>query len=261
MDGGYKNLFTVVTVTYNAVGVISPTLNSVREQSFQDYEYLVIDGASSDATLDAVRSSGIPNVRIVSEPDHGLYDAMNKAIDKAEGKYLIFLNAGDAFADANVLQRMADEAAKEPDIIYGQTQLVDEQGNVLGARHLTAPARLTMKSFASGMLVCHQAFVAKRSIMGHYDMQYRFSADYDWCIRCLKASKANAYLGEKPVISYLADGLSVKNRKKSLKERFGIMCKYYGTLPTVARHVGFAFRFAANKWRMDEAKKRLARGE
>lgn len=247
-------LFTIITVTYNAESVIDVTLGSVRNQTFSDFEHLIIDGASTDGTLTKVRTCRIPKARVVSEPDKGLYDAMNKAIDMAYGKYLIFLNAGDAFCGKDALQRMADAANTDPDIIYGQTQLVDDSGNVLGARHLTAPKRLTAKSFANGMVVCHQAFVAKKDIVGHYNLDYKFSADYDWCIRCLKVSKANAYLGEKPIINYLADGLSVKHRSRSLRERFDIMCKYYGTVPTALRHLLFLPRFCVNKYNMKLAK-------
>lgn len=250
MEETRKPLFTIVTVTYNAEGVIAPTLKSVLAQTCKDYEYLVVDGASSDGTIAMVHKSNIAAMRIVSEPDKGLYDAMNKAIDMANGKYLVFLNAGDSFNGDNALQRMAEAAAGSPDVIYGQTQLVNADGCVLGPRHLTAPHHITAKSFADGMLVCHQAFVAKRSIMGHYDMKYRFSADFDWCIRCLKASKENCYLGDVPVISYLADGLSQTHRSQSLRERYEIMCKYYGTMPTALRHLRFAFRFLINKLRM-----------
>ena len=90
-------LFSIITVTYNAATVLPPTLESVREQTFRDFEYLVIDGASTDDTLQLVENAGIATTTVWSEPDKGLYDAMNKAIERAQGRYLIFLNAGDAF--------------------------------------------------------------------------------------------------------------------------------------------------------------------
>lgn len=240
-------LFSIVTVTWNAAGVIAPTLQSVREQTCTDYEYLVIDGASRDRTLQLVSEAQIAGTRVVSEPDHGLYDAMNKAIDRARGQYLIWLNAGDAFAAPDALQRLSDAAQSQPDVIYGQTQLVNAQRQVVGMRHLTAPARLTWHHFKHGMLVCHQAFVARRAMMPHYNLAYRFSADYDWCIRVLQASRANAYVGERPIISFLTDGLTDQHHKASLRERYHIMCHYYGTLPTLVRHVGFALRALRRK--------------
>ena len=136
-------LFSVITVTWNAAGVIAPTLKSVKEQSCTDYEYLVVDGASTDDTLRMVNEAGIAGTRIVSERDKGLYDAMNKAIRLAKGKYLIWMNAGDAFAAADSLARMAAVAGSNPGVIYGQTQVVNAERKVVGMRHLTAPAVLT----------------------------------------------------------------------------------------------------------------------
>jgi len=241
-------LFSIVTVTWNAAQVIAPTLNSVREQSCSDFEYLVVDGASTDDTLQLVREAAIEGTRIFSEPDKGLYDAMNKAIGLARGQYLIWLNAGDRFAAPDSLARLAACAAGSPGVIYGQTQLVDQTGRVLGMRHLTAPKTLTADSFKHGMLVCHQAFVARRDLMPQYDLQYRFSADYDWCIRVLQASDRNAYCGDEPVISFLTDGLTDKYHKQSLMERYRIMCRHYGTLPTILRHLGFIPRYLRRKF-------------
>lgn len=241
-------LFSIITVTWNAAQVIKPTLDSVRHQTYTDYEYLVIDGASTDNTLQLVRQAAIPQTRIFSEPDKGLYDAMNKAIARAEGQYLIWLNAGDSFASTNALQRMADHATNRPGVIYGQTQLVDAQGQVVGRRHLTAPIKLSPNSFKQGMLVCHQAFVARRDLAPQYDLTFRFSADYDWCIRVLQASHRNEYAGDEPLINFLTDGLTDKYHRQSLIERFKIMCHYFGTLPTIIRHLGFIPRYLKRKF-------------
>ena len=242
-------LFSIITVTYNAAKVLRPTLDSVKAQSFRDFEYLVIDGASSDDTLQLVEDAGIATTSVWSEPDKGLYDAMNKALKKAKGEYLIFLNAGDAFATLETLARIAVKAQDHPDVIYGQTQLVDDQRKVVGMRHLTAPAVLDWKSFKDGMLVCHQAFIAKRELCPEYNLNYRFSADYDWCIKVLRQSQSTAYVGDEPIISYLSEGLTTENHKKSLRERYRIMCHYYGTVPTMLRHVKFALRHLLRKVR------------
>lgn len=242
-------LFSIITVTYNASSVLQPTLESVKEQTCRDYEYLVIDGASSDNTLALVEAAGIGTTVVLSEPDKGLYDAMNKAIDRARGQYLIFLNAGDAFASPDTLEIIAGKAHDGADVIYGQTQLVDSDRNVIGTRHLTAPKSLDWKSFKDGMLVCHQAFIARRELCPHYDLNYRFSADYDWCIKVLKQCQTTAYVGDTPIILFLTDGLTTKNHKNSLKERYRIMCHYYGTLPTMLRHVRFACRHLLRKLR------------
>lgn len=242
-------LFSIITATYNAKDTLGRTLDSIDSQSFTDYEHLIVDGASSDGTVELVSATDNPRRTIISEPDEGLYDAMNKGIVQTTGRYLIFLNAGDKFHSPDTLALIAKaiEDNDNPGIVYGQTNLVDNDGHYVGPRHLTAPDKLTLKSFATGMVVCHQAFVALRKITGGYNPRYRFSADYDWCIRCLQHSRHNVGLGDTVLIDYLSEGLTTANRRKSLKERFKIMCYYYGTIPTIVRHIGFAIRWWRRK--------------
>lgn len=244
-----KPLFTIVTITYNAEAHIEPTMRSVAQQTYTDFEHLIIDGASKDRTLEIASRLRTPQCRIVSEPDRGLYDAMNKGLAAAKGEFVIFLNAGDAFHSPQTLEHYAQKAATgKYDIIYGDTVIVDSNRDVIGPRHLSVPEVLTFKSFSQGMLVCHQAFCMRRSLAPTYDMAYRFSADYDWCVRCLKrVSPQRCTNLHEVTIDYLSDGLTDKNKRASLMERMRIMCHYYGTIPTVARHVGFALRALRRK--------------
>lgn len=222
-------------------------MQSVAGQSWRDFEHIVVDGASRDRTLEIARQ--FEGVRILSEPDRGLYDAMNKGLRLARGKYLLFLNAGDTLHDSDTLKKYAERALADDDIIYGDTVVVDSERNVIGPRHLSAPRTLTRKSFASGMLICHQAFMVKRSIAPDYDLNYRFSADYDWTIRCIEASdESKCHNLNCVTIDYLSDGLTDKNRFRSLRERFAIMCRHYGTIPTALRHAGFLTRALRRKF-------------
>lgn len=241
---------SLVTVTFNAAQTVASTMRNVAGQTFVDYEHIVMDGASTDATLETVKSLATDRTRVFSSPDKGIYDAMNKALREAKGEYVLFLNAGDCFADADALQRLADAAMADglPDVVYGDTVLVDCQGNILGPRHLSAPSELTVRSFRKGMVVCHQAFMVKRNVAPEYDTSYRLSSDYDWCIKCLKKSTGNRYVGDKPVIHYLAEGMTTRNHKASLIERYKIMCRHYGMVPTLMRHIGFAFRYALRRF-------------
>lgn len=248
MDKNPTPFFSIITVTYNAVAVLQPTLQSVRGQSCKDYEYIVVDGASHDGTLELVRRSGLP-VRLISECDNGIYDAMNKGMKIARGQYLVFLNAGDAFHTADTLQEVRRQVGEQrPGVIYGETAIVDENRRFVMMRRLRAPEHLTWRSFANGMMVCHQAFMARRDLAPRYDLQYRYSADVDWCIRCMKKSD-ELYNTHLVLIDYLREGTTTRNRAASLRERFAIMCRYYGTLPTIFRHLGFALRFAMAKLR------------
>lgn len=237
-------LFSIITVTYNAASTITPTIESVNAQTFDLFEHIIVDGASTDNTVDLVRrlSRRLPN--IISEPDDGLYDAMNKGLTMARGEYVIFLNAGDRFHSAEVLTKLSNAAFDNdfPGVIYGQTDIVDASGRRLAGRHLEAPTVLTLNSFRNGMTVCHQAFVALRKITSYFNTSYRFSADYDWCIRCLQRSRRNHYV-DMVLIDYLNEGVTTDNRSRSLMERFRIMSRYYGLLPTVINHLKFIPRF------------------
>lgn len=233
-------LFSIVTITYNAAPLLPVTAQSILHQSFTDYEWVVIDGASTDGTAQIAAGVPIAAKTVVSEPDRGLYDAMNKGLHAAKGDYVIFLNAGDAFPLPDTLQRYADaisSAPQPPGIVYGQTQIVDGNRRYIGERHFRAPERLSFKSFAKGMTVCHQAMAVRRDMAPDYDLRYRFSADYDWVCRILHVSPLNVYIPAYTA-AYLQEGLTTANRRKSLKERFRIMCRHYGVLPTLLRHVG-----------------------
>ena len=245
-----RPLFSIITVTYNAAATVEPTMQSVARQTCNVYEHIVMDGVSSDATLEIVDKHKTSRTRVFSSPDKGIYDAMNKGMAEASGDYLIFLNAGDSFAADDTLQTLADNIMKYdyPGVVYGQTMLVDSSRKVIGPRHLIAPDELTLKSFRKGMLVCHQAFTVLRRIAPLYDTRWRFSADYEWCIRCLQHSRRNIYTGG-VTIHYLSEGMTTRNRRKSLVERFKIMSRYYGWLPTAVRHLGFAPRFLISKFK------------
>lgn len=237
--------FSVITVTYNAEKVLEDTIQSVITQTYHHVEYIIIDGASKDGTLSVIDKYRDRISRIVSEPDKGLYDAMNKGIALATGDYLCFLNAGDSFHEDDTLQRMVHSISGNelPDVLYGETALVDAQRHFLRMRRLSAPEVLTWKSFRQGMLVCHQAFFPRRALVEPYDLKYRFSSDFDWCIRIMKKADTlhNTHL---TLIDYLEEGMTTQNRKASLKERFRIMAKHYGLAGTLARHAWFVVRLA-----------------
>ena len=244
--------FSIITVTFNAEPFIRRTLESVACQTCKSYEYIIIDGASKDGTLKACEEYADFISQIVSEPDKGLYDAMNKGIYRAKGDYLIFLNAGDQFKDANTLQQVLDTVVSSgdrwPDIIYGETEIVDDDNRFVRMRRLAAPEELEWTSFRSGMLVCHQAFWASRALAlaEPYDLAYRFSADFDWCIRVMKRSsyRLNCHLS---TIRYLQGGMSIKNHRASLIERLRIMAKHYGWFDAIGMHLWFVWRAIALK--------------
>lgn len=241
--------FSVITVCYNAQATIEDTIQSVIAQTYHHVEYIIVDGASKDRTLSIINRYRDRIATIVSEPDKGLYDAMNKGLRLATGDYVCFLNAGDSFHEDDTLQQMVHtlrELTELPDVLYGETELVDAEGHFVRMRRLQAPEHLTWRSFRHGMLVCHQAFFAKRTLAEPYDLSYRFSADFDWCIRIMKKSKVlhNTHL---TLIDYLEEGMTTRNHKASLHERFRIMTKHYGWLSTVVHHAWFVVRAVIKK--------------
>lgn len=240
--------FSVITVCYNAEATIEDTIQSVISQTYHHVEYIIVDGASKDRTIDIVNRYREHIAIIVSERDKGLYDAMNKGIGLATGDYLCFLNAGDSFHEDDTLQQMVHSihTPQLPDVLYGETELVDHEGHFLRMRRLSAPEVLTWKSFRQGMLVCHQAFFPRRDLVMPYDLRYRFSADFDWCIKIMKKSKVlhNTHL---TLIDYLAEGMTTRNHKASLKERFSIMTRHYGWTSTLAFHLWFVLRLLLKK--------------
>lgn len=237
--------FSIITVTYNAGKVLEDTIQSVVFQTYRNVEYIIVDGGSKDNTLEIAEKYRDRINRIISEPDKGLYDAMNKGIRLATGDYLCFLNAGDELHENETLQKMVHtlKSKELPDVIYGETAIVDEEGHFLHMRRLSTPDILTWKSFKQGMLVCHQAFFARRelAVANLYDLQYRFSADFDWCIRIMKKAK-RLHNTRLTIIDYLNEGMTTQNHKASLKERFRIMAKHYGWLSTIIHHGWFVIR-------------------
>lgn len=243
---------TIITVTYNAAQVLQRTLDSVSRQTFQQIDHLIIDGASKDETVriaEGYQEEVAYPVLIQSEPDQGLYDAMNKGLHMATGDYLIFLNAGDTLHADDTLETINCQltTVNSPAVIYGDTAIVDGEGRFLHLRRLRPPKQLTWRSFRQGMLVCHQAFYVRRDIAQQepYDLQYRHSADVDWCIRIMKRAEqmqlplvnTNTILAD-----FMEGGNTTQNHRASLKERYRVMCHHYGSLQTFFMHIWFLMR-------------------
>lgn len=237
-------LFSIITVTFNAEHTIRRTVESVASQTCGLYEHIIMDGASTDDTLKVAAETGNDKMRIESKKDDGVYYGMNNALDIAKGDYVIFLNAGDKFHSTDTLQQIADAimANDYPGIVYGQTNVVDDNGAYLGPRHLRAPETLTLDSFKNGMVVCHQACAVLRRITRYFNTAYRFSADYEWMIICLQHSRRNVCI-DKPLADYLCEGVTTRNHRRSLIERFKIMCTYYGPATAIMRHLLFLPRY------------------
>ncbi|HEX4887928.1 MAG TPA: glycosyltransferase family 2 protein [Luteibaculaceae bacterium] len=234
-------VITIITVTFNAQQALEKTILNIDEQAHRsDFEYVIIDGGSADKKIIEANANRID--QWISEPDRGIYDAMNKGLALAKGRYVWFINAGDLLFDDCTVKRVIDVIEDQVDVIYGETMEMTEQGEEIGLRRLKAPDQLDWRSFQDGMLVCHQSIVVKKSITRPYNLNYSISADQDWVISALK--QAQVVVNANCILSRFAKGgKSGQNILKSLVERFSIMTKHYGFLPTLLRHIPIAFRF------------------
>lgn len=236
-----KPLVSVITVCYNSAEMLQRTIKSLRIQTYKEIEYIVIDGASKDNTLQVIKENqDIINLWI-SEPDNGLYFAMNKGLELANGDYVIFINAGDMFYSPETLEKIFSSHQDDIDIYYGDTMILAENLKELGSRRLSPPKQLTKNSFRWGMTVCHQSIFIKRSIAPKYDTSYRITADYDWVLSSIENAKK--IVNTKQYISkFLSGGLSSKHIMKANKERFRIMIKHYGLITALWYNFLMLFR-------------------
>lgn len=233
---------SIITITYNAAGTLERTIASVECQDYAAIEYIVVDGASTDGTMEIVGRHVATVSKYVSEPDDGLYFAMNKGLEMATGDYVWFLNSGDELRENDIVSRMIEAGDRDTDVFYGDTVITKMDGSEVGKRRLTPPKVLTAESFRDGMLVCHQAFVARRTLCPMYNTRYRLSADYEWCLKILEKSRNTVNTGL-TLVRFLDGGVTKQNIPTALRERFMIMCEHFGVLSTVARHVPIAVRF------------------
>jgi glycosyltransferase involved in cell wall biosynthesis len=221
-----KPLISVVTVTFNAAQTIRSTFASLRSQTWQDFEYVVIDGGSTDDTLAILdENSDLLDVR-VSDKDQGIYDAMNKGVSRARGKYLFFLNADDCFADEHVLADVvaALTTAPDTDVLYGNAISWDEQHR---ARHRFGWVDKHNIGFGN---LCHQATFARRSLferIGGFNLDFRIVADLDWFVRAFRGGAKGRYL-DRDICLFYAGGAHARSLEKLQNEKRRMQQQYHG---------------------------------
>jgi len=235
----FQPTLSVITIVYNNVRDIERTMLSVLNQTYSNIEYIVVDGLSTDGTIEVINRYKSRIAKLISEKDEGIYDAMNKGLASAAGDYVLFMNSGDEFY-ANDTVAGVFASAPYADIYYGETEMIDDEGQSLGQRRHKAPKALTWRSFRYGMSVSHQAICIRRSLTEPYDRKYQLSADIDWILRAVKKAKKIVNVNQY-VAKYLVGGMSKTKHRQSLMERFDIMRRYYGLVPTVFNHMLIAF--------------------
>ena len=231
----FQPKLTVITIVYNNVHDIERTVLSVLNQSYENIEYLLIDGASNDGTLEILKQYEGRIGKLVSERDKGIYDAMNKGLSLATGDYVLFMNSGDEIYSSDTVEKIF-ATQPDADIYYGETEMFDENWTSLGQRRHRTPEHFTWRDFKFGMSISHQAIYIRRALTEPYDLNYQLSSDIDWIIKAAKKAK-NIVNVRMYVAKYLVGGMSKKKHSQSLVERFHIFSKHYGLIPTIFNHV------------------------
>lgn len=185
---------TVATVCFNCENTIEETIKSVLSQTYEDIEYIIIDGDSKDDTMQIVRAYEANNkMVVVSEPDKGLYDAMNKAADMATGQYILYMNSGDLFADKHAVENVAPFLKDNYELVYGNVIRCRKDGEHLEKYH---GYKKDLRMALQGRMMCHQSIFTRTDVMRKYrfDLSFSITADYDFVLRLMHDKKTLKYV-------------------------------------------------------------------
>jgi glycosyltransferase involved in cell wall biosynthesis len=245
-------LVTIITVVLNDVNKIESTIISVVSQTYKNIEYIIIDGGSTDGTLEIIKRYENKISYFVSEPDNGIYDAMNKALMCSHGEYVWFLNSGDEIYDNFVLEKIFI-SVKEADLYYGKTLIFSEELNY--KKELNIPDKLSLEHFKLGkMPVSHQSVIVKKSIVDLFDTTYKISSDFDWLIKVVKKAR-KMVVCDIIFTKYLIGGVSWKNYHKYRYDNLMIIKKYFSKKIYIINWVIFFIVVA--KWNVEQLIKML----
>ena len=233
---------SIITVVYNSESALEKTIESITEQKYKDIEYIIIDGGSTDGTFAIIKKFEKHISFWISEPDKGIYDAMNKGLEKATGDYVWFLNAGDEIYSPDTLS-FINTLENDADAYYGEVEYIDEEGKNLGTRTLKKPPEnLSWKDLDKGMVVSHQSIIVKRDRAVYYNLDYKYCSDIDWMIRTLKNCKI--ILNTNRILSkFLIGGYSKKNIIESNRERYKILRNHFSLFKVLKSHLYLSVNF------------------
>ncbi|KAA3622554.1 MAG: glycosyltransferase [Flavobacterium sp.] len=222
------SFISIITVNYNDANGLEETIKSVMVQTYRDYEHIVVDGDSSDGSKEVIEKYRDTLAWAVSEPDKGIYNAMNKGIAKANGVYILFLNSGDTLAQKNIIERIHHRLKGGKDIYYGKLKLADEKNETV----LDFPEKLSFGYFYDKGYLPHPASFIKRSLFDtifRYDEKLKIAADWEFmvCAVC-KYNVSYEYI-DLIITNYDVDGISAKPeyRKVLLSEKQLILQRHF----------------------------------
>lgn len=224
---------SIITATFNSSGNIADCVKSVNDQTYHDIEHIIVDGASKDNTLDIIHS--IPNrvAKIISEPDKGIYDAMNKGIQAATGDVIGILNSDDFFTSDDVIQTVVDSFKNNDiDALYGDVHFVSPDNLSKSVRYYSSSV-FKPSLFRFGFMPAHPSFYMKKVCYdkyGLYALDYKIASDFDLLIRYLYKEKINCKYIKKDFVTMRTGGVSTENfnSRVTLNKEIVRACRKYG---------------------------------
>lgn len=233
---------TIVTVTYNAEDYIEQTIISVLQHEYENIEYILIDGASVDSTVDIIRKYEQNISYWISQPDNGIYDAMNKAIDKASGEWIIFLNAGDTFYANDSIKKFLQDLETNTEIYNGAINFIDF---ITGKGKIRFPHGL--EKIWSTIPCWHQASFIKTSLMKEYkySLEYKIAGDHDFYLKCFKNNKKFQFT-DNIIANMLGGGLHQQQAKLAHIESMKIIANYAPNIDLVYESTFYKNLYAKN---------------
>lgn len=209
---------SIITVVYNNVSVIRDSIESVLAQSYHNIEYIVIDGASNDGTVEVVRSYGDRITHFISEPDKGIYDAMNKGLKLASGDVIGILNSDDFYVSNDIINMVVEAFEQNyvdsvfADLVYIKPDNIDKVMRYYDSSYFS-PSK-----FAYGWMPAHPTFFVKREVYekyGFFKIDYQIAADYELLVRFLGKYKISYFYINKPIVKMRIGGISTKGIKSN----------------------------------------------
>ncbi|MFC2098660.1 glycosyltransferase family 2 protein [Bacteroidota bacterium] len=224
---------SIITASSNSVGTISDTINSVLSQSYPTIEYIIIDGGSTDGTIDLINSFGTRISKFITEPDKGIYDAINKGIKLATGDIVGILNSDDFFLNDFVIEKVSKAFNEnEIDAVYGDAQFVDPLNTSKVVRYYSSK-NFKLGKFKFGFMPAHTSFYVKRELfekLGYYKMGYKIAADFEFLVRYLYIHQISYKYLEMPFVSMRTGGISNRSIRSNytLNKEIARACKENG---------------------------------
>jgi glycosyltransferase involved in cell wall biosynthesis len=262
-------LISIITVVYNGQDLLADTLRSAIEQTYKHIELVIIDGGSTDQSVEVAKQFTPYIGTLISEKDKGIYDAMNKGIEAAKGEWIYFLNVGDAFYDHLVLENVFAQDTNKYDFLYGKVQTINEP---TGINYITG-APVNLPDFYTRFPICHQAtFTRKTAFMriGKYELAYKMVADHQWFVRFFKTRAEKALFVDRIIAFYDIQGSSYHKRMQSQRELldygkhyfpFPVWTRNYLMYPVVYVKVWFIRAFQQTKWFRAYRKRKFSKGK